>query len=151
MTTDGTAQEVDATPPSPYRHVVAVFGSLQEALQAVQALEDTGYRAQDTRVIKSRDFPSALQEYRQGEGGFSKMLHESEVTTDEGSIPSLLEAPAQEKSAFLFLYMPQREHLDEVSTLLFNHGARLVKYVDEWSVEDLYPPHQEMHSDDQAR
>ncbi len=36
--------------------------------------------------------------------------------------------------------MPQREHIDEVSALLFNHGARLVKYVGNWSVEDLFPP-----------
>ena len=36
--------------------------------------------------------------------------------------------------------MPQGEHLDEVSALLFNHGARLVKYVGTWSVEDLFPP-----------
>src|SRR5439155_9653497 len=43
-------------------------------------------------------------------------------------------------NTLLSLYVPQGEHLDEVSALLFNHGARLVKYVGTWSVIDLFPP-----------
>jgi hypothetical protein len=37
-----------------------------------------------------------------------------------------------------------------VSTLLFNHGARFVRYVGSWSVEDLFPPLQEEHVSAQA-
>jgi hypothetical protein len=36
--------------------------------------------------------------------------------------------------------VPQREHIDDVSGILFNHGALLVKYVGNWSIEDLLPP-----------
>ena len=58
----------------------------------------------------------------------------------EEGVGELLEAASHQGSAIIFLYVPQREHLDEVSALLFNHGARLVKYVGTWSVEDLFPP-----------
>ena len=140
MTKDMTFQQVGSTLSFPGKHVVGVLGSLQEAEQAVQALVDAGYHAEDIALIKSQDFPSALQEHRRKEGRFRQMMHQLQVTTDEGSLGELLEALARVGSAIIFLYVPQREHLDEVSALLFNHGARLVKYVGTWSVEDLFPP-----------
>jgi len=140
MTKDMTFQQVGSTLSFPGEHVVGVLGSLQEAEQAVQALVDAGYHAEDIALIPSQDFPSALQEHRRKEGRFGQMMHQLQVTTDEGSLGELLEAPARMGSAIIFLYVPQREHLDEVSALLFNHGARLVKYVGTWSVEDLFPP-----------
>jgi hypothetical protein len=68
------------------------------------------------------------------------MMHQLQVTTDEGSVGELLEVSARQGSAIIALYVPHREHIDEVSALLFNHGARLVKYIGNWSVEDLLPP-----------
>jgi hypothetical protein len=140
MTKDMTFQQVGSTLSFPGKHVVGVLGSLQEAEQAVQALVDAGYHTEDIALIKSQDFPSALQEHRRKEGRFWQMMHQLQVTTDEGSLGELLEASARQGSAIIFLYVPQREHIDEVSALLFNHGARLVKYVGTWSVEDLFPP-----------
>jgi hypothetical protein len=59
--------------------------------------------------------------------------------TDEGSLSDLLLAAARQGSHVITIYVPQREHIDDVSAILFNHGARLVKYVGNWSVEDLFP------------
>src|SRR2546426_5197284 len=140
MTKDMTFQQVGSTLSFPGKHVVGVLGSLQEAEQAVQALVDAGYHTEDIALIKSQDFPSALQEHRRKEGRFWQMMHQLQVTTDEGSLGELLEARTRQGSAIISLYVPQREHIDEVSALLFNHGARLVKYVGNWSVEDLFPP-----------
>jgi hypothetical protein len=140
MTKDRTFQHVGSTLSFPGKHVVGVFGSLQEAEQAVQALVDAGYHVEDMALIPSQDFPSALQEHLRKEGRFWQMMHQLQVTTDEGSLGELLEAWTRQGSAIISLYVPQREHIDEVSALLFNHGARLVKYVGNWSVEDLLPP-----------
>ena len=140
MTKDRTFQQVGSTLSFPGKHVVGVLDSLQEAEQAVQVLVDAGYHAEDIALIKSQDFPSALQEHRWKEGRFWQMMHQLQVTTDEGSLGELLEASAPPGSAIISLYVPQGERLDEVSALLFNHGARLVKYVGTWSVEDLFPP-----------
>src|SRR5205807_220188 len=140
MTKDRTFQQVGSTLSFPGKHVVGVLGSFQEAEQAVQALVDAGYHVEDMALIPSQDFPSALQEHRRKEGRLWQMMHQFQVTTDEGSLGELLEAASHQGSAIIFLYVPQREHLDEVSALLFNHGARLVKYVGTWSVEDLFPP-----------
>ncbi|HKV02534.1 MAG TPA: hypothetical protein VJQ26_10440, partial [Ktedonobacteraceae bacterium] len=117
-----------------------VFGSLQEAEQAVQALVDAGYHVEDMALIPGQDFPSAFQERLRKEGRFLRIMHHLQVTTDEGSLRELLEASARQGSAIILLYVPQREHIDEVSALLFNHSARLVEYVGKWSVEDLFPP-----------
>ena len=140
MTKDRTFQQVGSTLSFPGKHVVGVLDSLQEAEQAVQALVDAGYHVEDMALIPSQDFPSALQEHVRKEGRFWQIMHQLQVTTDEGSLGELLEASARPGSAIISLYVPQHEHIDEVSALLFNHGARLVKYVDTWSVVDLFPP-----------
>ena len=143
MTKDRTFQQVGSTLSFPGKHVVGVLDSLQEAEQAVQALVDAGYHVEDMALIPSQDFPSALQEHVRKEGRFWQMMHQLQVTTDEGSLGELLEASARPGSAIISLYVPQHEHIDEVSALLFNQGARLVKYVGNWSVEDLFPPSKE--------
>ena len=145
MTQHVTFQQVGSTLPSPRKHVVGVLSSLQEAEQAVQALVEAGYQVEDMALIQSHDFPAALQERWRKGGRVGQMLYQLEVTTDEGSLVELLEAAARPESAILSLYMPHRQHLAAVSALLFNHGARLVKYVGTWSVEDLFPPLQEEH------
>jgi hypothetical protein len=140
MTKDRTFQQVGSTLSFPGKHVVGVLDSLQEAEQAVQALVDAGYHVEDMALIPSQDFPSALQEHLRKEGRFWQMMHQLQVTTDEGSLGELLEAWTRQGSAIISLYVSQREHIDEVSALLFNHGARLIKYVGNWWVEDLFPP-----------
>src|SRR6266566_2561962 len=140
MTKDRTFQQVGSTLSFPGKHVVGVLDSLQEAEQAVQALVDAGYHVEDMALIPSQDFPSALQERVRKEGRFWHIMHQLQVTTDEGSLGELLEASARPGSAIISLYVPQGEHLDEVSALRFNHGASLVRYVGTWSVEDLFPP-----------
>src|SRR5579864_3675269 len=70
MTKDRTVQHVGSTLPIPRKHVVGVFDSLQEGEQAVQALVDAGYHAEDMAFIPSQDFPSAFQERLQKEGLF---------------------------------------------------------------------------------
>src|SRR3989440_10485777 len=140
MTKDRTFQQVGSALSFPGKHVVGVLDSLQEAEQAVQALVDAGYPVEDMALIPSQDFPSAFQEHLRKEGRLLQIMHQLQVTTDEGSLRELLEASARQGSAIISLYVPQREHIDEVSALLFNHGARLVKYVGNWSVEDLFPP-----------
>ena len=140
MTKDMTFQHVSSALPVPGKHVVGVFDSLQEAEQAVQALGDAGYHMEDMALIPSQDVPSAFRERLRKDGLFWRIMHHLQVTTDEGSLRELLEASARQGSAIISLYVPQREHIGEVSALLFNHGARLVEYVGNWSVEDLFPP-----------
>ena len=140
MTKDMTFQHIGSTLSSPGKHVVGVFGSLQEVEQAVQALVDAGYHAEDMALIPSQDFPSAFQERLRKDGRFWRIIHGLQVTTDEGSVGELLLAAARQGSHIIAIYVPQREHIDDVSAILFNHGARLVKYVSNWSIEDLFPP-----------
>jgi hypothetical protein len=140
MTKDTTFQHVGSTLSIPSKHVLGVFDSLQEGEQAVQALVDAGYHAEDIAFIPSQDFPSAFQERLRKDGRFWRIIHGLQVTTDEGSVGELLLAAARQGSHIIAIYVPQREHIDEVSAILFNHGARLVKYVSNWSIEDLFPP-----------
>ena len=140
MTKDTTFQHVGSTLSIPRKHVVGVFDSLQEGEQAVQVLVDAGYHTEDIVFIPSQDFPSAFQERLRKDGRFWRIIHGLQVTTDEGSVGELLLAAARQGSHIIAIYVPQREHIDDVSAILFNHGARLVKYVSNWSIEDRFPP-----------
>ena len=140
MTKDTTLQHVSSTLSFPGKHVVGVFGSLQEAEQAVQALVDAGYHAEDMALIPSQDFPSAFREHLRKEGLFWRVIHKLQVTSDEGSVGELLEASARQGFHIITIYVPQHKHIDDVSAILFNNGAHLVKYIGDWSIEDLFPP-----------
>ncbi len=140
MTKDTMFQHVGSTLSFPRKHVVGVFDSLQQGEQAVQALVDAGYHTQDIAFIPSQDFPSAFQERLRKDGLFWRIIHDLQVTTDEGSLGELYLAAARRGSHIISIYVPQREHIDHVSAILFNHGARLVKYIGNWSIEDLFPP-----------
>ncbi len=145
MTKDTTVQHVGSTLPVPGKHVLGVFDSLQQGKQAVQALVDAGYHAEDITFITSQDFPSAFQERLRKEGLFWRIIHVLQVTSDEGTLGELYLAAARQGSHIIAISVPQREHVTDVSAILFNHGARLVKYVSTWSVEDLFPPLKEEH------
>ena len=150
MTKDTIVQQISSTLPFPSEHLMGVFDSLQEAEQAIQALMDAGYHAEDIALIPSQDFPSAFQEHARKDGRFRHMMHQLQVTTDEGSLGELLLAATRQGSHFISVHVPQREHMDEASALLLNYGARLVKYVGHWSIEDLFPPGKEETVDAEA-
>ena len=145
MTKDTTFQQVGSTLPPPRKHVAGMFDSLQEGEQAVQALVEAGYHTEDITFILSQDVSSAFQERLRKDGLLWRIIHNLQVTTDEGSLRKLDVAAARQGSHLIAVYVPQREHINEVSTILFNHGARLVKYISNWSVEDLFPPRKEEH------
>jgi hypothetical protein len=83
MTKDTTFQHVGSTLPSPRKHVVGVFDSLQEGEQAVQALVDAGYHAGDIAFIPSQDVSSAFQEHSRKEGLFWRIIHNLQQTGRE--------------------------------------------------------------------
>jgi len=145
MTQDRTFQQVGSTLSVPGKHVTGVLDSWQEGEQAVQELVDAGYPAQAITFIPSQDFLSAFQERLRKEGLFWRIIHNLQVTSDEGNLGELLLAAAHQGSHIMAIAVPQREHEAPVSAILFKHGARLVKYIDNWWVEDLFPPHKEEH------
>ena len=139
MTKDTTFQHVGSTLPFPRKHVIGVFDSLQEGEQAVQTLVDSGYHAEDIAFIPSQNFPSAFHEHLRKEGLFRQIIHYLQLTSDEGALGEQYLAAARQGSHIISIYVPEREHINDVSTILFSHDARFVKYVGTWSVEDLFP------------
>src|SRR5260370_4874129 len=95
------------------------------------------------KILRSSPVKISLQLFRSTcgrKGFFWRIIHYLQITTDEGSLGDLLLAAARQGSHIIAIYVPQREHIDHMSAILFNHGARFVKYIGNWSVEDLFPP-----------
>ena len=76
----------------------------------------------------------------QKDGLFWRIIHDLQVTSDEGPLGELYVTAARQGSPLIAIYVPHREHLDAVSMILFHHGARLVKYIGTWWVEDISSP-----------
>ncbi len=75
MTQGAGFQHTDPIPPSYYIHqVVSVIDTLQEAEQAVHALQDAGYHAQDIHLISSQELIAGIREWKQRENPWSQAV-----------------------------------------------------------------------------
>jgi hypothetical protein len=55
-------------------HLVGVIDTLQEAKQAVRALQDAGYHAQDIHLISSQEFIAGVQKWKQRKSPLAQMF-----------------------------------------------------------------------------
>ena len=116
--------------PFPRKYVHSVFDDLQDAVQAVQALQTAGYDARDIHLMASWDYMEAV-ERRQAPMGFLSSI-------DEGFIDVYLRE-ARRGHHILAVRLSRYEQILRVRNLLAAHHAHLVKYVDTWTFADLLP------------
>src|SRR5947199_6861367 len=84
MPSDAGFQHVDSVTAYPLHRVVGVINSLQEAKQAVRALQDAGYRAQDIHLIPSQDFIAGVREWEQQKSPLAQTVEIFLASYDEG-------------------------------------------------------------------
>jgi N-formylglutamate amidohydrolase len=113
--------------PFPRKYVHSVFENLQDARQAAHVLSTTGFDARDIHIMTGWDYVEAV-ERRQT---FLSLL--SSIDYDG----YLLEA---RRGHYILAVRPSgQEQMERVSGLLAPHHARLVKYIDTWTVAELLP------------
>jgi hypothetical protein len=116
--------------PFPRKHVHSVFDDLQDAVQAVQALQAAGYDASDIHLMASWDYMEAV-ERRQTPMSFLSSI-------DEGFVDVYLHE-ARRGHYILAVRLSRYEQILRVRNLLAARHAHLVKYVDTWTFADLLP------------
>jgi hypothetical protein len=84
MTQGADFQHADPITAYPIHRVVSVIDSLQEAKQAVHALREAGFSAQDIHLIQSQDFLAGVQEWKQRKNPLSQVVEIFLASYDEG-------------------------------------------------------------------
>jgi hypothetical protein len=125
--------------PYPRQYVHCAFSELERVVRAVYGLRAAGYPASDIHVLTSWDFVETVEREQQQQNSLLRAFRRLSSSIDEGFGDTYLRA-ARRGEHILAVRVPEKERLAQVRDLLAFHRARLIKYVDTWTVMDLTPP-----------
>lgn len=122
--------------PFPRKYFHSVIDDLQDAVQAVFALRADGYQVRDIHVMSCWDYAEAVERKYRQQSRISKMLSRLISSFDEGFGDVYLHE-ARRGHHILAVRLSRSEEMEQVRDLLAPCHARLMKYVDTWTVIDL--------------
>ncbi len=127
-----------AFPPSPFpcKYLHCVFDDLESVVQAVFALHADGHDSANIHIMSCWDYVAAVERKRQQQSQLAKMLTRLLTLMDEGFGDIYLHE-AQRGSHIFVVHLPRREQVQRARDLLLLHNARLIRYVDTWTVTYL--------------
>jgi hypothetical protein len=127
-----------AFPPSPFpcKYLHCVFTDLENVVQAAFALHADGHDSEDIHIMSCWDYVAAVERKRQQQSQLAKKLTRLLTLMDEGFGDIYLHE-AQRGNHILMVHLPRRERIQRVRDLLLLHNARLIRYVDTWTVTYL--------------
>ena len=137
MTPDAGFQHTDPVTSYPIHRVVCVIDSLQEAKQAVHALQDAGFSAEDIHLIQSQDFIAGVQEWKQRKNPLSQVVEIFLASYDEGFPGETYLYEAEQGHAILSVRLPSPEQVNQVRDILVNYHAHQIKYFGRWAITDV--------------
>lgn len=130
-----SSQRTLPSSPYPRKYVHCAFDDLQSAVNAVNALRAAGFDAGDIALMASWDFVEAVESEPQQHARFSEVIIRLFSFVDDNFDAYLREARS---GRHILAVRPSRhEQILQVRDLLAPHQARLVKYIDTWTVTDL--------------
>ncbi|MDQ6672941.1 MAG: hypothetical protein M3069_19745 [Chloroflexota bacterium] len=117
-----------STRPLPKDHVIGAIARLQEAEEAVQALQKAGYPARDILLIPSNMFIDGLQERRQNAGRVRQALHAFFTSSDEGYPGDLYLEHARNGRNVLAVYASTDEQAQGIAQVLSTYHVHSLRY-----------------------
>jgi hypothetical protein len=113
--------------PFPHKYVHCVFDDLQDAGQGVQTLRAAGFDARNIHVMGGWDYMEAVEQGQTLVSFFSSTDYDGHLRE------------ARQGKHILVVHLSRHEQMKQVRDLLAPHRARLMKYIDTWTVADLLP------------
>jgi hypothetical protein len=128
-------------PPAPFprKYVHCVIDDLYYVVQAVHALRADGHDAANIHVMSCWDYVAAVEHRHEQRSRLSKVLTRFLSFLDEGFGDSYLHE-ALRGNHILMVRLSRYEQIKRVRDMLILHNARIIKYVDTWTVTYLSPP-----------
>ncbi len=131
------AQQTFPVAPFPRKYVHSVIDNLSQAEQALQALQDAGYHAQDIRLLASREYLAALEHRLRQQSRLSDWLFRFFTSTDDGFPGDVYLHEAQRGHFILAVHLMCSVQMEQVRDLLVPYRAHHIKYIGTWTVTDL--------------
>lgn len=124
--------------PFPRKYMHCVMDDLESTVEAVYALRAASYDAGDIHIIASWDYVEATEKRERRGNRLARMFAHFYAFLDEG-LGDVYMSEARQKGHILLVRLARKEQLGQACALLKVHQARLIKYVDTWTVADLSP------------
>jgi hypothetical protein len=124
--------------PFPRKYLHCVMNDPESAVGAVYALRTAAYDAGDIHVMASWDYVEAVERRERRRNRLSKILTRFYNFLDEG-LDDIYLTEARQGGHMLLVHLTDKEQIEQACALLKLHEARLIKYVDAWTVADLSP------------
>jgi hypothetical protein len=137
MPSDAGFQQADPLTAYPLHRVVGVINSLQEAKQAVHALQDAGFSGEDIHLIQSQDFIAGVQEWKQQRSPLVQVVEIFLASYDEGFPGETYLHEAEQGHAIRSVRLSMSEQVNHVRDILANYHAHQIKYFGRWAITDL--------------
>ena len=132
-----SAQQTFPPIPFPRKYVYSVIDDLHQAEQAVQALQNAGYYAQDIHLFASRQFVAAVEQISQQHSRLAEALLRFFISTDDGFFGDVYLDEARRGHHILVVHLPRTERMEQMRELLVLYHSHYIKYVGTWTVIDL--------------
>ncbi len=133
-----SSQRIFPAAPFPRKYLHCVIDDLYHVVEAVHALRAAGYDAGDIHVMACWDFVEAFERRQRRQSRLSKALTRLCSFIDEGFGDAYLHE-AVRGHHILAVRLYRKGQVEQVRDVLTLHYARLMKYVDTWTVTDLVP------------
>lgn len=137
MPSDAGFQHADPVTAYPLHRVVGVIDTLQEAQQAVHAMQDADFSAEDIHLIQSQDFIAGVQEWKQRRSPLVQVVEIFLASYDEGFPGETYLHEAEQGHAILSVRLSMSERVNQVCDILVNSRAHEIKYFGRWAITDL--------------
>ena len=133
-----SSQQVFPADAYPQKYVHSVFNDPKDAAEAIQALQQIGYDAQNIHFLMSQDYMQALEQgHLQQNGFFNALTHL--ISGFDYTFADVYMNEALRGGHILAVHLSGYEQILEVCDLLVSHHAHLVKYIGTWTFADLSP------------
>jgi adenosine/AMP kinase len=120
--------------------VIGAIDQLQEAEQAVQALQDAGYAASDILLISNQDFIEAIQQRKQQTSSFEKAAHKFFISSDEGFPADVYLQQVQRGTQIVAVYTSIANQAQEIAQVLGRYHAHQLNYFSRWTTTNFPSP-----------
>lgn len=131
-----SSERVLPAAPFPRQYIHCVVDDLRYAVEAVYALRAAGYDPKDIHVMASWDYAEAVERRYQRQSYLTRIVKRILSFIDEDFSDVYLSAALRRKHV-LMVRLSAREQMESVRDVLADHHARLIKYVDAWTVTTL--------------
>lgn len=122
-------------------YLAAVIDDLRQAEQAVEALRQAGWSAEEIRLFHGQDVAQHIATIEQRRSLPTKIAAAVRgATSEEGSVSEHYEAEAAQGHQLLAVYAESPEQVEQARRILAVHQAHAIEYFGSWAITDL-PQH----------